>query len=183
MHRRPLGVLALVALVALAGCSGALPGEQSSDAGENRTATVVHVVDGDTVDVRFEDGTEERVRLLGVDTPEVHGDVSPDEFEGVPDTDSGRSCLQSWGERASDYAVERLDGETVRVEFDPESDRRGGYDRLLAYVVVQNESFNRALVANGYARLYDSEFTQLDAYASLEQRTRENGTGLWSCAS
>ncbi|MFB6269919.1 MAG: thermonuclease family protein [Halobacterium sp.] len=182
MDRRLLGLLAVTALVALAGCSVSFTGDQQV-AGANRTATVVHVVDGDTVDVQFTDGTEERVRLLGVDTPEVHGDVSPGEFEGVPDTEAGRACLRTWGERASDYAVERLDGQTVTVEFDPVSDRRGGYDRLLAYVVVGNESFNRALVARGYARLYDTEFTQRDAYARLERQARQNDTGLWSCAS
>jgi micrococcal nuclease len=183
VNRRLPGLFAVVALLAVAGCTGALSGQQPQPTGENRTATVVYVVDGDTLDVRFQDGTEERVRLLGVDTPEVHEGVSPDEFEGVPDTEAGRSCLRSWGERASEYARARLDGETVRVEFDPESDRRGGYDRLLAYVVVENESFNRVLVANGYARLYDTAFTQRDAYARLERRARENGTGLWSCAS
>nr|WP_272931423.1 thermonuclease family protein [Halobacterium noricense] len=120
--------------------------------------------------------------MLGVDTPEVHTDVSPGEFEGVPDTEAGRSCLRSWGERASEYAIDRLAGESVTVEFDAESDRRGGYDRLLAYVVVGNESFNRALLADGYARLYDSEFTQRDDYAAVERRARENTTGLWACA-
>ncbi|MCG1003089.1 MULTISPECIES: thermonuclease family protein [Halobacterium] len=180
MTRRALLVLAVVALAASAGCIGALTTDQQP--AESRNATVVHVVDGDTVDVRFADGSEERVRLLGVDTPEVHTDVSPGEFEGVPDTEAGRSCLRSWGERASEYAIDRLAGESVTVEFDAESDRRGGYDRLLAYVVVGNESFNRALLADGYARLYDSEFTQRDDYAAVERRARENTTGLWACA-
>jgi micrococcal nuclease len=181
VNRRALAALAVVALVASAGCVGPLTGDQQP--AESRNATVVGVVDGDTVDVRFADGTKERVRLLGVDTPEVHADVSAGEFEGVPDTEAGRSCLRSWGERASGYATERLSGESVTVEFDAESDRRGGYDRLLAYVIVEDQSFNRALLENGYARLYDSDFTQRDNYAAIEQRARENGTGLWTCAS
>lgn len=179
MTRRLVLVL-VVALAASAGCIGPLAGD---DAGaDSRSATVVHVVDGDTVDVRFADGTEERVRLLGVDTPEVHTDVSPGEFEGVPDTEAGRSCLRSWGERASAYATDRLAGASVTIEFDAESDRRGGYDRLLAYVTVDNESFNRALLAEGYARLYDSELTERDDYAAVERRARANATGLWACA-
>ncbi|MGB9965835.1 thermonuclease family protein [Halobacterium hubeiense] len=181
MNRRALAALAVAALAVSTGCLGPLAdGQQSA---ESRDATVVGVVDGDTVDVLFDDGTEERVRLLGVDTPEVHVDVSPGEFEGVPDSEAGRSCLRSWGERASEYATERLAGESVTVRFDAESDRRGGYDRLLAYVIVENESFNRALLANGYARLYDSEFTERDDYAAVERRAREDGTGLWACAS
>lgn len=185
MNRRALAAVAAVALLVTAGCTVTVDttGAGTTAPAENRTATVVHVVDGDTVDVRFEDGTEDRVRLLGVDTPEVHEDVSPAEFEGVPDTEAGRSCLRSWGERAGDYAVQRLADETVTVRVDPVSDRRGSYDRLLAYVVVDGESFNRALLAEGYARLYDSEFTERDDYAAVEERARENDTGLWACAS
>jgi micrococcal nuclease len=173
--------LAVVVLVALAGCSGSLLGPETTP--DERTATVVHVVDGDTLDVRFADGSEDRVRLLGVDTPEVHEGVSPDEFEGVPDTEAGRACLRSWGERASEFATERLAGASVTVTTDSEADRRGGYDRLLAYVTVEGESFNRALLEDGYARLYDTQFSKRDAFAAAEQRARENGTGLWSCAS
>lgn len=183
MNRRTLAILAVASLLAVAGCSGSITIGEQTTAAQNQTATVVHVVDGDTVDVRFQDGTEERVRLLGVDTPEVHEDVSPDEFEGVPDTETGRSCLRSWGEQASEYADQRLAGETVTVEFDPVSDRRGGYDRLLAYVVVDGDSFNRALLEGGYARLYDSEFTKRDDYAGVEGQARDNDTGLWACAS
>jgi len=109
--------------------------------------------------------------------------VSPDEFEGVPDTEAGRACLRSWGERASEFATERLAGASVTVTTDSEADRRGGYDRLLAYVTVEGESFNRALLEDGYARLYDTQFSKRDAFAAAEQRARENGTGLWSCAS
>lgn len=172
--------LAVVALVVLAGCSGSLVGQASTP--EERSATVVRVVDGDTVDVRFADGTEDRVRLLGVDTPEVHGEVNPDEFEGVPDTEVGRSCLRSWGERASEFAAERLAGATVTVTVDSEADRRGGYDRLLAYVTVDGESFNRALLDGGYARLYDTQFSRRDEFAAAERHARETATGLWSCS-
>jgi micrococcal nuclease len=190
VNRRALAAVAVVALVAVAGCTVSLDLGGSAST-ETRTATVVYVVDGDTVDVEFADGNEDTVRLLGVDSPEVSGDVSPREFEGVPDTERGRECLQRWGERASEYARDRLAGETVTVRLDPESDERGYYDRLLAYIVVGNasetaadgESFNRALLANGYARLYDSEFTERDDYAAVEERARENDTGLWACAS
>jgi len=180
VNRRALAALAVVVLLATAGCAGPLTGNQ--ERADSRNATVVHVVDGDTVDVRFADGSEDRIRLLGVDTPETHADVTPGEFEGVPDSEAGRSCLRSWGERASEYAPERLAGESVTVRFDAESDRRGGYDRLLAYIHVENQSFNRALLAEGYARLYDSEFTQRDDYAAVEQRAQGDETGLWACA-
>jgi micrococcal nuclease len=185
-RRAPAVALALAVLVALAGCAvDVSPGSDTTPTAGERTATVVEVVDGDTLDVRFADGSEDRVRLLGVDTPEVHGDNSPGEFEGVPDTEAGRTCLADWGGRATAFAEDRLAGETVVVETDAEADRRGGYDRLLAYVTVEggDESFNRALLADGYARLYDTEFTQRDAFAATERSAMENGTGLCACAS
>lgn len=180
MNRRAL----VVALVLTAGCTVNVQfADTTRTPAETRTATVVNVVDGDTVDVRFDDGTTERVRLLGVDTPEVHTEVDPAEFEGVPDTESGRSCLRTWGDRASQFATDRLAGETVTVVFDAEADRRGSYDRLLAYVNTDGDSFNYVLLQRGYARLYDSEFTRRDEFARAEDRAQANGTGLWSCAS
>ncbi|WP_232688642.1 thermonuclease family protein [Halobacterium zhouii] len=181
--------LAVVALVLLAGCTVNVSiGGQTTDPApaQVRTATVVDVVDGDTLDVEYANGTEERVRLLGVDTPEVHVEVSPGEFEGVPDTEAGRSCLRKWGERASQFATERLAGETVTVVVG--GDRRGSYGRLLAYVTVGanasgERSFNYALLNRGYARLYETEFARLDSFTAAENQAQANGTGLWACAS
>lgn len=188
MNRR---VLAVAALVLLAGCTvnvsvdgGGTP--PAGDGATTRTATVVEVVDGDTVDVRYANGSRETVRLLGVDTPEVHVEVAPDEYESVPDTDAGRACLEQWGERASGFARERLAGATVTVATDRQADRRGSYGRLLAYVTVQgtDESFNHALLQQGYARLYSSEFTRLAEYRALEDEAQRENRGLWGpCAS
>lgn len=98
----------------------------NSTASEGRTATVTRVIDGDTVEVEFENGEIDTVRLLGVDTPETAlGNVDPSEYEGIPNTTAGRDHLYNWGQQASDYATEQLEGETVRVTTDPESDRRG----------------------------------------------------------
>jgi micrococcal nuclease len=145
-------------------------------------ATVVEVVDGDTVKIRYANGSRETVRLLGVDTPEVHAENSPDEFEGVPETEAGRVCLRRAGEAASDYARERLAGREVGLGFDENEGRRGYYGRLLAYVYVDDTQFNHALVVSGHARMYDSQFVERDRYADAEAGAREVGRGLWSCA-
>ena len=131
--------VALLLTLALAGCaSGSLPsgaGEPTpASLGESQAVTVVEVVDGDTMDVRYPDGSTERIRLLGVDTPEVSGRAEPAEFEGVPDTDAGRAWLGEKGRRASAFARGELAGETVRVATDPAADVRGDYGRLLVYV-------------------------------------------------
>jgi len=180
--RRAVLLVGFIALAALSGCVAFQPadgaGFNGSD-GETRTATVTRVVDGDTVDVTFADGSEDTVRLLGVDTPEVHAENAPAEFEGVPETEAGTVCLERWGERASAFAERRLAGANVTVRTDPSADRRGSYGRLLAYIETPNGTFNRALLSEGLARLYDSTFSERDAYADAEARAQESGTGLW----
>jgi micrococcal nuclease len=181
----PVRVLALIALVVSAGCIGVTP--EPTDGGTSTpesgtTVRVTDVVDGDTVDVRFPDGRTDTVRLLGVDTPEVHVENDPAEFEGVPDSEAGRRCLRRHGEAASTFAVSRLADRTVTLRFDATAERRGGYDRLLAYILVDGESFNAALLERGHARLYDSTFREQDRYATIERTAREEARGVWSCA-
>ncbi|RLM53650.1 endonuclease [Halobellus sp. Atlit-31R] len=194
--------LVVLLLVVVSGCLGGTPEPASEPSPEATTApepasvalrtgasapagvtvSVTEVVDGDTVKIAYANGTRETVRLLGVDTPEVYGENAPDEFEGVPDTAAGETCLGDAGEAASTYAEERLTGESVTLVFDAQSDRRGYYGRLLAYVYVDGESFNYALLREGHARVYDSTFTERERYTAAEAAAREAGRGLWSCA-
>lgn len=192
--------LLFVSLVLLAGCAtvpsdgtqtpgptathttaGSEPAPPESGAA-TLTVTVREVVDGDTLDVTYENGTRDTVRLVGVDTPEVHTAVSPGEFEGIPDTEAGRACLREWGERASSHVKDRLAGETVTLHFDPNLDRRGYYGRLLAYVTVDGRHVNYRLVSGGYARVYDSDFALKSEFLGAESRAQQDGTGLWTCA-
>lgn len=146
-------------------------------------ATVVDIADGDTVDVRLANGTEETIRLVGVDTPEVWVANTPGEFRGVPTTSAGRDCLRGWGHNASDYTAARLAGADVTLAFDPNTDRRGYYGRLLAYVYVNGTNHNAALVEHGLARVYDaSDFSRKAAFQRFEAAAYQNRTGLWTCA-
>jgi micrococcal nuclease len=175
---------AVVVLLVVAGCVGTVPspaGTPTSTPASGTTGTVTDVVDGDTVDVRLSGGTTERVRLIGVDTPEIHVETQPEEFEGIPDTETGRSCLRRHGELASEFATDRLAGRQITLRFDPSAGRRGGYGRLLAYVRVDGESFNAALLTRGHARLYDGTFRARERYATLEREARDASRGLWSC--
>jgi micrococcal nuclease len=187
--------LCLVGLAVLAGCSTGVstpvPGDGGTTAGpagtptvpgESVRVTVTRIVDGDTVEISYGNGTADTVRLLGVDTPEVHSANTPEEFEGVPETPAGEKCLRRYGERASAFAEERLTGERVLLRFDPESDRRGYYGRLLGYLVVDGENFNRELLEEGLARVYDSSFTRRERFEEIESTARTDGAGLWSCA-
>lgn len=153
----------------------------SFEPSETVEVTVTRVVDGDTVDVRLPDGEEDTVRLVGVDTPEVHVENAPAEYEGVPDTDEGALCLRRAGHTATDYASARLEGADVTLAFDPLTDRRGGYDRLLAYVYVDGRNLNGELVAAGHARVYDTEFALRDSFEAMEASAQSDGRGLWTC--
>lgn len=145
------------------------------------TVTVTNVVDGDTVDVRYANGSTDTVRLLGVDTPEVYVENTPSEFEGVPDTQAGTQCLGDAGDAASTYATNRLSGETVTLQFDSQADRRGSYGRLLAYIQLDGSNFNYDLVETGHARVYDSSFSKSESFYSAESAAQSAERSLWSC--
>ena len=191
-HRRAVsGVVAIITVVALAGCSGIAPlptpdagptTEPTATAeGPSWNVTVTRVIDGDTVEIRYTNATTETVRLLGVDTPETPPNtVSPGEFEGIPDSEAGQDHLVSWGENATEFAERKLAGKEVRLVVDPESDRRGGYGRLLGYLYVDGENFNSLLLSGGYARLYESEFRLRDSFATTEATAQQERVGLWN---
>lgn len=201
MTPRPLVALGCALLLVLAGCAAspggagpvvddgtatAPPGSGGGDATEAAPTdgirvTVVEVVDGDTVRIEYDNGTTDTARLLGVDTPEIFGENDPEEFEGVPDTEAGRACLDEYAERASAYAKNRLAGEEVTIAFDANEPRRGYFDRLLVYIHHDGGSFNYALVDRGLARVYDSSFERGDAFYAAEERAMTDGRGLWSC--
>lgn len=127
-------------------------------------ATVIHDVDGDTVIARLADGTVEKVRLLGVDTPEV---VDP------------RKPVQCFGHLASEFTRSQLVGRRVTLEFDAEP--RDKYGRLLAYVIVKGHRFDDELLARGYARFLVIPPNGSHARAMLraELAARTARRGLW----
>jgi|GEM_PF-1478019 len=145
------------------------------------SATVVDVVDGDTVDVQLENGSADTVRLIGIDTPEVRSSTTPSEFEEVPHTEPGRRCLRSVGQDATTFVESRVGGTGIQLHLDNQSDRRGSFGRLLAYVLKQETNLNYMLVEEGYARVYDSTFEQSARFYAAESDAQEAGIGVWSC--
>jgi len=132
-------------------------------------AEVVRVVDGDTIRVRF-DGRTERVRYIGVDTPES---VKP----GTP--------VQCYAKRAAAANAALVAGRSVRLVGDVE--RRDRYGRLLAYVYREPDGafVNARLVRDGYARTLTiaPNVAHAHQFAQLARTARQSGRGLWSaCA-
>jgi endonuclease YncB( thermonuclease family) len=150
--------------------------------GESYAATVTRVVDGDTVYVEFEDGTGEKLRVIGVDTPETPENrryERPAEWEGIEDVD----YLLSRGEAASAFAADRLTDARVTVSFDENEPVRDPFGRLLAYVAYgaddERVDYNRELLEEGHARVYGSGLTRHDEFWDVERSAREAGRGLW----
>lgn len=151
------------------------------DTGSEWTVTITRVIDGDTVEARFPNGETDTLRLLGVDTPETTlSRVSPNEFEGIPDSTAGRDHLYNWGQKATDYTKSELEGKEVRIEVDKQANRRGSFGRLLVYVYVDGENFNEQLLDKGYARLYESSFSKESEFAGTESKAQLLSTGLWN---
>jgi micrococcal nuclease len=155
-------VLAVVAYTATAGDgSGGSPGPERTSAGQ-----VVRVVDGDTIHVQV-DGRREKVRYIGVDTPES---VKP----GTP--------VQCFGKRSSAFNAKLVDGERVRLVRDAEE--RDRYGRLLAYVYRARDGLfvNAALVRRGYAvpLTIPPNVAHADEFRRLAASARRKGRGLWS---
>jgi micrococcal nuclease len=127
-------------------------------------ATVIRDVDGDTVIARFGDGHVEKIRLLGVDTPEV---VDP------------RKPVQCYGHIASAFTKSHLVGRHVTLELDAEA--RDKYGRLLAYVIVDGHRFDDVLISRGYGRFLVIPPNGSHARAMLREElaARAARRGLW----
>ncbi|WP_232461980.1 lamin tail domain-containing protein [Thermococcus siculi] len=141
---------------------------------------VVKVIDGDTIDVAFSNGTVERVRFLGVDTPETSASRNKaDEYDHITDLE----CLASWGVAAKFFVRDSIQDRVVYIEFDPIAGKRGYYGRLLAYVYLKNGTdFTALLVKKGYARVYtEGKFRKEGKYVSYQKTAESRKLGLWGC--
>ena len=128
-------------------------------------ATVVRVIDGDTIRVRVQ-GKEYTVRLIGVDTPET---VHP------------AKTVQHFGAEASAYTKAALEAKTVTLEADPTGDTRDRYGRLLRYVHLDRENFNARLIREGYGHaIRRFRYSLKTQFIRLEDSARKAGRGLWS---
>lgn len=130
----------------------------------------MRVIDGDTLDVQFASGEIDRVRVIGINTPET---VAP------------RKPPECFGAQASARAKELLDGAEITLESDPmKPDRdRMRRPRLLRYVLLPDgRNFEVVMLEGGYARErdYGEPYTHRDEFRAAERAARAAGRGLWS---
>ncbi|AEH07296.1 nuclease (SNase domain-containing protein) [Methanothermococcus okinawensis IH1] len=147
---------------------------------EHFTAKVIKITDGDTIWVMDKNGKKYKIRLLGVDTPEIYHKNSPEKFYINNHPISNITYLKVWGYKAKDYAERMLGNKTVIVVFDNEAPRKGYYGRYLAYIFIDGDDFNEELLKNGYARVYVSNFELKTKYLKEERYAKEHKIGLWN---
>ena len=123
--------------------------------------TVERVVDGDTIVL---DGGE-RVRLIGVDTPETVHPSKPVEY---------------FGKEASEFTRSLAERKPVRLEYDWQ--RQDRYGRTLAYVFLSDgRLLNAEIIRQGYGHAYTRfSFRRMEEFRQLEREARENARGLWA---
>ena len=165
-----VGVVVAVAVGVVAHRSAApMPAGDDYERYHGKVFRVARVVDGDTVDLAVPDGrhAHTRVRLWGVDTPEVAA------------SDRGEMY---YGAQASAFAKAALAGRDVEVWLVRE-ETRGLYGRLLAYLKVPGEdvTFNERLIETGHAYAdWRFDHPYKEHFLGVERRARRNRSGLWA---
>lgn len=140
----------------------------------SETYTVTRVVDGDTVVLN--DG--QKVRLVGVDTPEFH-------YSKKLEKDAVRShrdmaTIQALGKRASEFTKTLLLSKKVALEYDRQHNDR--YGRTLAYIILPDgTNVNKEIVKQGYGVAYTKyPFKYMEEFRAAEREAREKKRGLWA---
>ncbi|MHA6489141.1 thermonuclease family protein [Bacillus cabrialesii] len=169
LTRKLLQALAVLVIL-LSGCQGVSSNhsgttEKTVDLSDKIEVTVSRVIDGDTF-IADVNSTEERIRLILVDTPET---VHP------------TKAVQPYGKEASAFSKKTLENQSVYLEYDQE--KRDKYDRLLAYVFLKDgTSFNKILLEKGYARLavFPPNIKYKDEYKQAEEAAKNEKIGIWN---
>lgn len=132
------------------------------------TYFVVKVVDGDTVDIN-RNGTTTRLRLIGMDTPEV---VDP------------RKPVQCFGREASAEGHKLLENTWIRLEYDPVAGTYDKYGRMLAYIFLPDGTFyNEFMIRQGFAHEYDynnQKYKYRTAFRAAQQAAEQEKKGFWA---
>jgi micrococcal nuclease len=136
---------------------------------------VKRVVDGDT----FELSNGEKVRLLGIDTPEKYESKKLD--KDVEATGQDKKTIKKLGKLASDYVKNFVEGKKVILEREPNYDDKDRYGRLLRWIYLEDGTFvNGKIVRDGYAQVYEKfPVSKLDELRKYQKEARENNRGLW----
>ncbi|MCM8792729.1 MAG: thermonuclease family protein [Candidatus Omnitrophica bacterium] len=136
---------------------------------------VKRVVDGDTLEL--ENG--QRLRLIGIDAPEMHD--SEKLLRDIQRSKKDIRTIKSMGKRSYEFLRRLVENKTVKLEFDVEKYDR--YNRLLAYVFLKDDNtfVNAKLIEEGYAQplTIPPNVKYADYFLTLYQKARAEKKGLW----
>ena len=138
-----------------------VPATQTVTVGEGEIL-VERVVDGDTL--VLSDG--EKIRLIGIDTPETVHPSKP---------------VEPFGPEASSFTKRAVEGKAVQLRFD--RNKRDRYQRLLAYVYIGDWCLNEALIRAGYSECitkYPFDKAMKQQFEAAERDAKLNRRGIWS---
>ena len=157
VSRASIAIVRAAAIVVFLGVSVATAASAPRDVVPR---VVTRVVDGDTIVL---DGGE-RVRLIGVDTPETKHPQKP---------------VQYFGREATAFTRRIAEGRAVRLEYDQRPNDR--YGRTLAYVfLADGRLLNAEIIRHGYGFAYTKyPFRRMEEFRQLEREARQAGRGLW----
>jgi micrococcal nuclease len=163
MHR----ILLCIAVLATACGTAAAPSPTTTTSALHANATMLHIVDGDTIDVSI-GGRRERVRLIGIDTPETKKPNTP---------------IQCFGPEASAYTKSLLPVDApLHLERDVVG--RDDFGRMLAYVYVAADGMfvNMQIIRQGYARplTIAPNVAHADEFAEAARIAEADNIGLWA---
>lgn len=163
---RVMGLLLALSCGLLGVCARLQPGPEGQ-------ARVVFVIDGDTVIVSAEGGREERVRILGINAPEIAHPEHP-----------GARPAQCWGEEATRAARELLpEGASITLQRDPKTADRDRYTRPLRYVKLPDgRDFGQVMVqeGNAFEASYGAAYTRWRAYVAAQDGAKNACRGRWA---
>ena len=157
--------LAFAALLAIAGILGIPTIQEKATQVAPGYYKVEHVADGDTINVLI-DGKQEKVRFIGVDTPEKNDSRKP---------------VQCYAQAASNFTSEKLKNASVRLEADAQSDNRDRYGRLLRYVYLHDGTLlNKAIIAEGYGfAMVSFPHSKMGEFTAAQAAAENGRKGLW----
>lgn len=125
---------------------------------------LVGCIDGDTAKF-IVNGKEEKVRFLGIDTPE------------------STNYIETYGEDASNYTCDMLkSAKNIYLEFDINSDKYDKYNRMLAYVFVDNNNLSELLLLKGYAEVkyIYGDYKYISNLCKAQENAYNDNIGIWS---
>lgn len=123
--------------------------------------TLIKCIDGDTATFNV-DGTNHKVRFISIDTPEL----SSDDY---------------YAQEALDYTCDRLSSGEITLEFDPNSDKFDKYNRMIAWVYVDDALLQKELVEKGFAQVkyVYGDYKYVDELYEVQTLAKKSKVGIW----